>query len=181
MTRDTGIPIFLLNLFIAWNFSTIGRTLPGLQYMISRTRYMAVLRVRWAFGESRAVGDGRWAMLDDGLDKRGHRPPPIADRRQSHRPPPILHRPPLQRFCNLHCPSRAIVPSCLPFSPSRTIAGGTRGDHSDHHQHEGTIRVARAADERPGGGAGLLHEGHRLGNTEIRRLPRGRLHDVDGW
>src|SRR6185503_2782940 len=133
MTRDTGIPIFLLNLFIAWNFSTIGRTLPGLQYMISRTRYMAVLRVRWTFGESRAVGDGRWAIGDDGLDKRGHRPPPIADRRQSHRPPPI----PTALLCNgfansiarrersshLACPFHH--PGQLPEAPMATTATTT--------------------------------------------------------
>src|SRR6185369_14795537 len=133
MMRIAGIPIFLLNLFIAWNFSTIGRTLPGLQYMISRTRYMAVLRVRWTFGESRAVGDGRWAIGDDGLDKRGHRPPPIADRRQSHRPPPI----PTALLCNgfansiarrersshLACPFHH--PGQLPEAPMATTATTT--------------------------------------------------------
>src|SRR5689334_5986585 len=46
MTRIFGMPTFSLSLDIALNLSTIARTLPGLQYMISRTRYMGSLRVR---------------------------------------------------------------------------------------------------------------------------------------
>ena len=38
--RMRGIPTFSPNFDIARNFSTIGRTLPGLQYMISRIKNM---------------------------------------------------------------------------------------------------------------------------------------------
>src|SRR5438105_5561083 len=40
ITRIRGMPTFSLSFDILTNFSTIGRTLPGLQYMISRMRYM---------------------------------------------------------------------------------------------------------------------------------------------
>src|SRR6059058_5635894 len=40
MPRMRGMPTFSLSFDILTNFSTIGRTLPGLQYMISRMRYM---------------------------------------------------------------------------------------------------------------------------------------------
>jgi hypothetical protein len=46
MTRIGGMPIFLLSFDIAKNFSTIGRTLPGLQYMTSRTRYIRASRLK---------------------------------------------------------------------------------------------------------------------------------------
>ena len=42
MMRIFGIPIFTLSSEIVLNLSTSGRTLPGLQYMISRMRYMVV-------------------------------------------------------------------------------------------------------------------------------------------
>jgi len=72
-------------------------------------------------------------MGDDGLDKRGHRPPPIADRRQSHRPPPI----PTALLCNgfansiarrersshLACPFHH--PGQLPEAPMATTATTT--------------------------------------------------------
>src|SRR2546425_4971306 len=45
MTRIFGMPLLAPIRFIAKNFSTIGRTLPGLQNMISRTRNMEVSRV----------------------------------------------------------------------------------------------------------------------------------------
>src|SRR5262245_8369171 len=40
MMRIFGIPFFSPSFDIAWNFSTSGRTLPGLQYMTSRTSSM---------------------------------------------------------------------------------------------------------------------------------------------
>src|SRR2546426_11473419 len=46
ITRIFGMPTFALSLAIAKNFSTIGRTLPGLQYMISRMSSMWLSRVR---------------------------------------------------------------------------------------------------------------------------------------
>src|SRR5256885_13068575 len=52
MTRIFGIPTFSLSFDIATNFSTIARTLPGLQYMISRIRNMFG---RSSFGEFRIV------------------------------------------------------------------------------------------------------------------------------
>jgi len=39
-TRIFGMPIFWPSLFIAANFSTSGRTLPGLQYITSRISSM---------------------------------------------------------------------------------------------------------------------------------------------
>src|SRR6266566_4245073 len=49
MTRIFGMPTLALSLAIARNFSTKGRTFPGLQYMISRMRSMRVLPcVGWA-------------------------------------------------------------------------------------------------------------------------------------
>src|SRR5262245_14593431 len=42
-----GMPTRSLNVDIAKNFSTIGRTLPGLQYMMSRTRYIAGASKTW--------------------------------------------------------------------------------------------------------------------------------------
>src|SRR3989442_5949168 len=46
MTRIFGMPTFALSLAMARNFSTIGRTFPGLQYMISRMSNMRVSRIR---------------------------------------------------------------------------------------------------------------------------------------
>src|SRR2546425_12566871 len=43
MTRIFGMPTLALSFAIARNFSTKGRTFPGLQYMISRMRSMRVL------------------------------------------------------------------------------------------------------------------------------------------
>jgi hypothetical protein len=40
MIRILGIPMRSLSFDMAKNFSTIGRTFPGLQYMMSRTMYM---------------------------------------------------------------------------------------------------------------------------------------------
>ena len=41
MTRIFGMPVFWPSFDMATNFSTIGRTLPGLQYMMSRMSSMA--------------------------------------------------------------------------------------------------------------------------------------------
>ncbi|PYP30662.1 MAG: hypothetical protein DMD49_09885 [Gemmatimonadetes bacterium] len=46
ITRIFGMPTLALSLDMARNFSTIGRTLPGLQYMISRMSSMWLSRVR---------------------------------------------------------------------------------------------------------------------------------------
>src|SRR6266571_775650 len=46
MTRIFGMPTLALSLAIARNFSTRGRTFPGLQYMISRTSSMGFSCVR---------------------------------------------------------------------------------------------------------------------------------------
>src|SRR5207245_7010246 len=43
MIRILGMPTLALSFAIARNFSTKGRTFPGLQYMISRMRSMRVL------------------------------------------------------------------------------------------------------------------------------------------
>ena len=40
MIRIRGMPTFSPSFDIATNLSTIGRTLPGLQYMMSRMRYI---------------------------------------------------------------------------------------------------------------------------------------------
>ena len=50
--RIFGIPILLLISFMALNFSSMGFTLPGLQNMISRMRYVGASE---GFDEGRAV------------------------------------------------------------------------------------------------------------------------------
>ena len=42
MTRILPMPLFSPSFFIARNFSTMGRTLPGLQYKMSRMSSMVV-------------------------------------------------------------------------------------------------------------------------------------------
>src|SRR5687768_925911 len=66
-----GIPDFSPSFDIFRNFSTIGFTLPGLQYMISRTRYMIHLqrRVMAGFSKIYFVGNTGGHMGADGISR----------------------------------------------------------------------------------------------------------------
>src|SRR5437870_11710393 len=60
MTRILPSPAFSLSLDIARNLSTIGRTLPGLQYMISRMSSILSPRVGGVYHGQPFSGGQRW-------------------------------------------------------------------------------------------------------------------------
>src|SRR5207237_10487299 len=63
MTRIFPSPAFSLSLDIARNLSTIGRTLPGLQYIISRMSSISSPRVRGVYHVQPFSGGQRWESL----------------------------------------------------------------------------------------------------------------------
>src|SRR5215468_6591916 len=75
MMRIFGMPARSLSFDMAKNFSTMGRTLPGLQYMMSRTMYIG--------GSSKLVNEGARSADDVGVDHRQQGSGAVGHRRQA--------------------------------------------------------------------------------------------------